>query len=108
MRAYELMVIIHGDLDEGPAQAWTTQIANQVTQLGGQVVGKVDWWGKRRFAYEIAHRWEGYYAVMNIAAPAGALDELERSLRIADDIVRHKLLRLPDREAARRGFPSAA
>jgi small subunit ribosomal protein S6 len=41
---------------------------------------------------------------MNLVAPGGALDELERSFRIADDVVRHKLLRLPDAEAARRGM----
>ena len=45
---------------------------------------------------------------MNVMAPGGALDEFERSLRIADDVVRHKLLRLPDAEAARRGMTVAA
>ena len=46
---------------------------------------------------------EGYYVVLNLLAEGGALDEFERSFRIADDIVRHKLIRLPDAEAARRG-----
>ena len=50
----------------------------------------------------------GYYVVLNVVAPGGALDEFERSLRIADDVVRHKLLRLPDAEAARRGMTAAA
>jgi small subunit ribosomal protein S6 len=46
--------------------------------------------------------------VLNLLAPGGALDELERSFRIADEIVRHKLIRLPDAEAARRGLVETA
>ncbi|HEX9259666.1 MAG TPA: 30S ribosomal protein S6 [Acidimicrobiales bacterium] len=108
MRAYELMVILSGDLDEPVAQGWVKTITDQIAAKGGRVVGSPDWWGKRRFAYEINHRHEGYYAVLNVVAPGGALDDLERSLRLADDVVRHKLLRLPDAEAARRGMADAA
>jgi small subunit ribosomal protein S6 len=61
-------------------------------------------WGRRRFAYQIDHKTEGFYLVLQILAEAGALDDLERQLRLADDIVRHKLIRLPDQEAARRGL----
>jgi small subunit ribosomal protein S6 len=46
--------------------------------------------------------------VYQLVAPGGALDDLERSFRIADDIVRHKLIRLPDNEAARRGLSEPA
>ena len=63
---------------------------------------------RRQLANPINKKQYGYYAVMNVIAPGGALDELERSLRIADDVVRHKLLRLPDAEAARRGMTVAA
>jgi small subunit ribosomal protein S6 len=107
MRAYELMVILDGDLDEPVAQGWLKTIDEAITAKGGKVVGRPDWWGKRRFAYEINKKHEGYYAVMNLVAEGGALDDLERSLRLADDVVRHKLLRLPDREAARRGLTGA-
>jgi small subunit ribosomal protein S6 len=51
---------------------------------------------------------EAYYAVFNVVAPGGALDEVERNFRLSDDVLRHKLLRLPDDEAARRGMVSAA
>lgn len=107
-RAYELMVILDGDLDESAAQDWVKSITESIAKVGGQVHGKADWWGKRQFAYPIHKKEYGYYAVMNVVAPAGALDEVERSLRIADDVVRHKLLRLPDAEAARRGMAPAA
>ncbi|MSX55609.1 MAG: 30S ribosomal protein S6, partial [Actinobacteria bacterium] len=75
---------------------------------GGSVHGKPEWWGRRQFAYLINKKEYGYYAVMNVVAPGGALDDFERSLRIADDVVRHKLLRLPDAEAARRGMMAPA
>ena len=107
-RAYELMVIIDGDLDDTPARAWIKSITDSITAAGGSVHGKPDWWGRRQFAYPINKKEYGYYAVMNVVAPGGALDDFERSLRIADDVVRHKLLRLPDAEAARRGMTVAA
>ena len=108
MRAYELMVIFDGDLDEPAAQAWVKTITDAISKAGGTVHGKPDWWGKRQYAYPINKKEYGYYVVMNVLAPGGALDELERSFRIADDVVRHKLLRLPDAEAARRGMAVAA
>lgn len=104
MRAYELMIILRGDLDEPVAHAWVKTVTSGIGAAGGSVHGQPAWWGKRRFAYPIEKREEGYYAVIELVAAGGALDELERTLRIADDVVRHKLLRLPDHEAARRGI----
>jgi small subunit ribosomal protein S6 len=104
MRAYELMVIIDGDVDEAAAQSRVAGISNSIKAAGGSVHGSPDWWGKRQFAYPINKKEYGYYVVYDLVAPGGALDDLERSFRIADDIVRHKLLRLPDAEAARRGL----
>ncbi|MEZ5215192.1 MAG: 30S ribosomal protein S6 [Ilumatobacteraceae bacterium] len=108
MRAYELMVILDGDLEDPEAQGWMKTITNGVTEAGGTIHGKPDWWGKRRFAYPIEKKEEGYYVVFELLAEGGALNELERQLRIADNVVRHKLLRLPDSEAAKRGLLGAA
>jgi small subunit ribosomal protein S6 len=108
MRAYELMVIIDGDVDDAAAQDWVKTITGQITAAGGRIHGKPDWWGKRQYAYPINKKEYGYYVVFNLVAPGGALDDMERSFRIADDIVRHKLLRLPDAEAARRGLTADA
>jgi small subunit ribosomal protein S6 len=103
MRAYELMVIIVGELAHTAAEVVVRRIDDQVKAKGGEV-RTTDRWGKRRFAYEIDHRSDGYYVVFEVLAEGGALDDLERQLRLADDIVRHKLIRLPDREATRRGL----
>ena len=107
-RAYELMVIIDGDVDDPKAQAWQKNVTDGVEAAGGSVHGKIDWWGKRQFAYPINKKPSGYYMVAEIVAPGGALDELERLLRLADDVVRHKLIRLPDAAAERRGMAASA
>ncbi len=107
-RAYELMVIIDGGIDDNAAQQQVKSISAAITSVGGSVHGNPDWWGKRRLAYPINKKEDGYYVVYNILAPAGALDEVERTLRIADNVVRHKLLRLPDHEAQRRGMLAKA
>jgi small subunit ribosomal protein S6 len=108
MRAYELMVIIDGDVEDTEAQARVKSITDSITKAGGTVHGKPDWCGRRQYAYPINKKQFGYYVVYNLLAEGGALDELERSFRIADDIVRHKLIRLPDAEAARRGLAGTA
>jgi small subunit ribosomal protein S6 len=104
MRAYELMVIVDGDVEEPTAQAWTKTISSEIDKAGGSVHGTPNWWGKRQFAYPINKKPAGFYIVIECLADGGALNELERQLRLADDIVRHKLIRLPDAEAERRGL----
>ena len=106
MRAYELMVIIDGSLDETAATEQVGKIEGLLGDAG--TVATTDFWGRRQFAYEIDHKTEGSYVVFEVLADPGALDGVERSLRLADEIVRHKLLRLPDHEAARRGLIGSA
>lgn len=105
-RAYELMVIVDADADD----AANTAVIEKVTEMveaGGGLVPTVDKWGRRRFAYEINHKTEGVYTVFEISTEATSLDDLDRFLRLADDVVRHKLIRLPDAEANRRGLLAA-
>jgi small subunit ribosomal protein S6 len=106
MRAYELMVIFDGELDDAAVDDGVRRVTDYVDGKDGRTL-TTNRWGKRRFAYEIAHKHEGHYVVFEIATEGGALDDLERQLRLADEVVRHKLIRLPDREAARRGLLDA-
>ena len=53
MRAYELMVIIDGDVDDPKAQSYVKVVTDAITAAGGTVHGKPDWWGKRQYAYPI-------------------------------------------------------
>ncbi len=106
MRAYELMVIIDAELDDEVIDATVKRIAGLLDQRGATVKSE-DRWGRRRFAYEINHKREGYYVVFEFVGGSD-LDTLERALRLADETVRHKVVRLPDNEAARRGLVEQA
>ncbi len=94
MNTYELMVILRGSLDEQTVQSRIEQLTKTVEQLGG-VVDKVDHWGKRAFAYEIDHMTEGWYVVLDLQLDNSAQAEIDRQLRIADEIIRFKMIR-PD------------
>jgi small subunit ribosomal protein S6 len=106
MRAYELMVIIDAELDDEVIDATIKRIADLLDQRGATVKSE-DRWGRRRFAYEINHKLEGYYVLFEFVGGSD-LDTLERALRLADETVRHKVVRLPDHEAARRGLVEQA
>ena len=95
MRPYEVRVILSTDLEE---ETYRSNVERwlQLIESKGAERGHVDIWGKRRFAYEIGHRWEGYYVVFQARAEPGAMDELNRTLSLADEVLRHKVLRIPE------------
>jgi small subunit ribosomal protein S6 len=97
------MVIYDGETDEAVVNENLAGIARLV-EAGGGSIATTDRWGRRRFAYQIDHKWEGIYVVLEIVTEATDLHDVERSLRLADEVVRHKLIRLPDGEASRRGL----
>ncbi len=103
MRAYELMVILDAELEESTIQGVINRSGEIVAAAGG-TVATTDKWGVRRFAYEIDHKTEGFYVVLEIVTEAQNLDDLDRFLRLADETIRHKIIRLPDHEATRRGL----
>lgn len=100
MRPYEVMVIVDAGLDDETIRSTIARATTLLTE-GGATVGRVDRWGKRRFAYEVAHRSEGYYAVIEVTAEPATMAELDRMLGLADEVVRHKVIRLPDKVAGR-------
>lgn len=102
-RAYELMIIVDADVDDAANRAVIERVKELVTVDGG-TVPNVDNWGRRRFAYPINHKNEGVYTVLEIVTDAPNLDETDRFLRLADDVVRHKIMRLPEAEAEKRGL----
>ena len=106
-RAYELMIIIDSDVADADVDAVITRVVGLVTDEGG-TLASTDKWGRRRFAYEINHKTEGTYVVWEVVTETAGLPDTERQLRLADDIVRHKLFRLPEREATKRGLLGGA
>ena len=108
MRAYELMIIFRGDLAEDAVDEPLGRALAGLESAGIDVDSeRVNRWPKRRFAYEIDHLNEGYYVVIEFVSAGVDLSGFERSLRLADAVVRHKLIRLPDSEATRRGLLGA-
>lgn len=109
MRAYELMIIYRGDLAEEAVDEPLGRAIAGLATAGIEVdPERVNRWPKRRFAYEIDHLNEGYYVVIEFVSAGVDLSGFERSLRLADAVVRHKLIRLPDSEASRRGLLGTA
>lgn len=92
MRRYELMVILDPELEERTIAPSLDQYLN-VVRTGGGTVDKVDVWGRRRLAYEIAKHAEGIYAVVDVTAEPGVVAELDRQLRLNESVLRTKLLR---------------
>ena len=92
MRHYELMVILDPNLDERTVAPSLDTFLNVVRQDGGKV-DKVDVWGKRRLAYEIAKHSEGIYAVIDISAEPKTVNELDRQLGLNESVLRTKVLR---------------
>jgi small subunit ribosomal protein S6 len=95
MRPYEVMVIYDAELDEADIKAAVGQATTLLTSKGAEL-GPVDYWGKRTFAYRLKRRWEGYYVVLQARAEPEAMAELGRTLTLADQVLRHKVLRIPD------------
>ena len=96
MRHYEVMVILDAGLEEDAIRVIADRARQIITNRGG-TVEKVDRWGKRRFAYEVHHRSEGYYLLLEITADPAIVAELDRMLGLADDVIRHKVIRLPEK-----------
>lgn len=100
MRPYEVMIIYEAGMEEDAIRVAVDRSADLVRSRGG-TPGRIDRWGRRRLAYEIRHQREGYYVLMEMSAEPDAMAELDRSLLLADEVLRHKVVRLPDRIAGR-------
>ncbi|MEW5762418.1 MAG: 30S ribosomal protein S6 [Bacillota bacterium] len=92
MRSYETMYILHPELEEEKTASLVERFAQIVSGDGGEIL-KVEKWGKRRLAYEIAHVREGYYVVMKFKAPPETAHELDRVFKITDGVLRHIIVR---------------
>jgi small subunit ribosomal protein S6 len=94
VRNYEVMVILDPNLEERTIGPSLDTFLSVVKNDGG-TVGKVDIWGKRRLAYEIAKHSEGIYAVIELVAEPKSVLELDRQLNLNESVLRTKVLR-PD------------
>ncbi len=107
MRPYEVVIILDAGLEEEQIKAVLDRTVATISDAGGSP-GKLERWGKRRFAYELKHRWEGYYALLECRAEPSVMIALDRQLRLTDGVLRHKVIRIPDHVAGRERRPLTA
>ena len=107
MRPYEVMAIFDAGLEDDAIRTVVDRVTGLVSARGG-TIGAVEHWGRRRLAYELQHRSEGYYVLIEAAAEPAVVSEVDRVLSLADEVLRHKVVRLPEAVAAReKGSPGA-
>jgi small subunit ribosomal protein S6 len=91
---YEVTYILRPTLEETEVDDRAAAIAEGLKGNGGEVVGELEKLGKRRLAYEISDVREGYYVVMKFGSDAATSKELERQLRLNEDVLRALVIRL--------------
>ena len=92
MRQYEIMIIVDPEVDDRQVATSLERFLAVITNDKG-TIDNVDVWGKRRLAYEIQKKNEGIYAVVNFTATSEATQELDRQLKLNEQIMRTKVLR---------------
>jgi small subunit ribosomal protein S6 len=107
MRRYELMLVLQPDAAEDRAAAVIDRVTRQVVASGGQIV-KVAPWGRRRLAYPIDRYRDGSYHILVFEAPPTVIDELERDLKISEEVLRHLVVKVERPVRARRDASAAA
>lgn len=87
MRDYDIVFIIHPDLEQASVEEIITKVTGWVTGAGGTIV-KQDIWGKRRMAYAIRKQREGQYVLLQVQMPPAFSADLERNMRFVEPILR--------------------
>ena len=98
MNKYELVYIIDPAVEEEARKELIAKFNTLIADNGGSVE-KVEEWGKRRLAYAIDYKTEGYYVLVNFQAESELPKELERNLQISDSVIRYQVIKLLERKA---------
>ena len=112
MNKYEVVYIIDPAVEDEARKTLIAKFNDLITGNGGSV-DKVEEWGKRRLAYAIDYKTEGYYVLVNFQAEAELPKELERNLQISDSVIRYQVIKQIERKVgikprAVRPAPAAA
>ncbi|OUS18410.1 30S ribosomal protein S6 [Rhodospirillales bacterium 47_12_T64] len=87
MAFYECVYIARQDISSSQVDTLTEQFSTIITENGG-TVGKTEYWGLRNMAYRVKKNRKGHYVLLNLDAPSAAVQEMERVMRLNDDVLR--------------------
>ena len=91
MRKYELVCIVHPDLDETAFNGVVEKVKGWVAEASGSL-DKVEIWGRKRLAYTIKKQREGQYVLFNLGLEPGATIAMEKNLRFLEPVIRYMLI----------------
>lgn len=95
MANYESVLIARQDLGAAQVNTLVSDLSEVIKKEGGEVV-KVDNWGLKNLAYRIKKNRKGHYVLLNIVAPAKAIFEYERLIRLNEDVIRYMTVKVEE------------
>ena len=98
MRDYEVLYIVRADLDDEKVQDAVKRVNTLIERSGG-AVERTNLWGKRKLAYEVKHQKEGSYVLQDFQFEPSRVPELEAALKITEEVLRHLIVRKPEKAA---------
>jgi small subunit ribosomal protein S6 len=100
MSRYELIYIIDTELEDTARKDLIERINNLIIANGGEIEKVDETWGKRRLAYAINYKTEGWYVLLTFTAPVDLPRELERNLRNYDSVIRYMTVKIVEKRSS--------
>ena len=97
MPLYESVYIARPDISATQVETLTEEFSKIIEDNGGKIA-KDEYWGLKSLAYRIKKNRKGHYSLMNIDCPAAALSEMERNMRLNEDVIRYMSVRVDEHE----------
>ena len=107
MRDYEVLYIVRADLDDDKVQDAVKRVNTLIERSGG-TSERTNLWGKRKLAYEVKHQKEGSYVLQDFQLDPTRVPELEAGLKITEEVLRHLVVRKPEKVVATAVTPPPA
>ena len=107
MRDYEILYIVRPDLEDDKVQDVVKRVNSLIGRSGGNAE-QTSLWGKRKLAYEVKHQREGSYVLQDFKIEPERVPELESALKITEEVLRHLIVRKPEKPASTTAAPSPA